>query len=429
MSFSVSILATGSELLDGRVVDTNSNVVARALSELGLKLKRVLVVDDDLDELVSGLHALSAVSDIIITSGGLGPTSDDLTRDMVAQFFGVGVVEYPEARAHLEQFYRKRSRTLDPANLKQALLPVGSTMIPNDNGTAPGFTLTGRGAGQHPVTVCSLSGVPREFVSMFTNTVLPLIRSRSGGVEPIQRYTFKVFGVPESVVGKLVEGCNLPAHVTVSYRAAFPEVHVVLKAPAQYDLNAPSAQVRAVLNKGTIYTEDATQTFIERVQQLLVTKSATVATAESCTGGLVGSYLTETPGASSVFIGGVVSYDNRIKQQLLHVPQAMLDTHGAVSAETVKVMAAEVRAMMGTTYGIAVSGVAGPDGGSADKPVGTVWLALAGPAGLSVERKILFVNDRRSIRIYATYVALDLLRRQLEGLEISDTYPILAAKP
>ena len=130
-----------------------------------------------------------------------------------------------------------------------------------------------------------------------------------------------------------------------------------------------------------------------------------------------------------MFIGGVVSYDNRIKQQLLHVPQAMLDTHGAVSAETVKVMAAEVRAMMGTTYGIAVSGVAGPDGGSADKPVGTVWLALAGPAGLSVERKILFVNDRRSIRIYATYVALDLLRRQLEGLEISDTYPILAAKP
>jgi nicotinamide-nucleotide amidase len=264
---------------------------------------------------------------------------------------------------------------------------------------------------------------------MFTNTVLPLIRSRSGGVEPIQRYTFKVFGVPESVVGKLVEGCNLPAHVTVSYRAAFPEVHVVLKAPAQYDLNAPSAQVRAVLNKGTIYTEDATQTFIERVQQLLVTKSATVATAESCTGGLVASYLTETPGASSVFIGGVVSYDNRIKQQLLHVPQATLDTRGAVSAETVKVMAAEVRAMMGTTYGIAVSGVAGPDGGSADKPVGTVWLALAGPAGLSVERKILFVNDRRSIRIYATYVALDLLRRQLEGLEISDTYPILAAKP
>jgi len=429
MSFSVSILATGSELLDGRVVDTNSNVVARALSELGLKLKRVLVVDDDLGELVSGLHALSAVSDIIISSGGLGPTSDDLTRDMVAQFFGVGVVEYPEARAHLEQFYRKRSRTLDPANLKQALLPVGSTMIPNDNGTAPGFTLTGRGAGQHPVTVCSLSGVPREFVSMFTNTVLSLIRSRAGDVEPIQRRTFKVFGAPESVVGKLVEGCNLPPQVTVSYRAAFPEVHVVLKAPAQCDLNGPSAQVRTVLNKGTIYTEDATQSFIERVHQSLVAKNATVATAESCTGGLVASYLTETPGASSVFIGGVVSYDNRIKQQLLHVPQATLDTHGAVSAESVTVMAAQVRAMMGTTYGIAVSGVAGPDGGSADKPVGTVWLALAGPAGLAVERKILFINDRRSIRTYATYVALDLLRRHVEGLEISDTYPILAAKP
>lgn len=429
MSFSVSILATGSELLDGRVVDTNSNIVARALSDLGLKLKRVLVVDDDLGELVSGLRALSTVSDIIITSGGLGPTSDDLTRDMVAQFFGVGVAELPQARAHLEQFYRKRSRTLDSTNLKQALLPVGSTMIPNENGTAPGFTLTGCGAGPHPVTVCSLSGVPREFVSMFTNTVLPLIRSRSGDIEPIQRRTFKVFGVPESVVGKLVEGCNFPPQVTVSYRAAFPEVHVVLKAPAPYNLNGPGAQVRTALNKGTIYTEDAAQSFIERVHQSLVSNNATVATAESCTGGLVASYLTETPGASSVFIGGVVSYDNRIKQQLLRVPQATLDTHGAVSAETVRVMAAQVRAMMDSTYGIAVSGVAGPDGGSADKPVGTVWLALAGPAGLAVERKILFINDRRSIRTYATYVALDLLRRHLEGLEISDTYPILAAKP
>lgn len=429
MSFSVSILATGSELLDGRVVDTNSNVVARALADLGLKLKRIVVVDDDMQELVSGLQVLSAVSDIIITSGGLGPTSDDLTRDMVAQFFGVGLAELPAAREHLEQFYRKRARPLDPANLKQALLPVGSTMIPNENGTAPGFMLTGRGTGPHQVTICSLSGVPREFTPMFHDTVLPVIRSRSGNTTPIHRHSFKVFGVPESVVGKRVEGCGLPSEITVSYRAAFPEVHVVLKAPQHVDLLQPAAQVRAVLNHSTIYTEDAKQSFLERIQQLLMDKNATVATAESCTGGLIASYLTETPGSSSVFTGGVVSYANTIKEEVLKVPGTTLDNFGAVSAETVRIMAAQVRSMMNTTYGIAVSGIAGPAGGTAEKPVGTVWIGLCGPNGRAFEQKILYINDRRSVRVYATYVALDLLRRELEGLEISDTYPIIGSKP
>jgi nicotinamide-nucleotide amidase len=429
MSFSVSILATGSELLDGRVIDTNSNIVARALAELGLKLKRVLVVDDDLSELVAGLESLSRVSNIIITSGGLGPTSDDLTRNMVAQFFGVSVAEFPEARAHLEQFYSKRSRTLDPSNLKQALLPVGSTMIPNENGTAPGFMMTGAGAGPHKVTVCSLSGVPREFTPMFNNYVLPVIRNHAGDVRPIQRHTFKVFGVPESLAGKLVEGCGLPEEITVSYRAVFPEVHVVLKAPQGVSLEGPAAKVRAVLDRGTIYTENPSQSFVERVQQLLLLRGATVSTAESCTGGLVASYLTETPGSSAVFTGSVVSYDNRIKERILKVSDTTLTKQGAVSAEAVRTMAQEVRELMGTTYGIAVSGVAGPDGGTPDKPVGTVWIGLAGPDGKAIERKILYVNDRRSIRVYATYVALDLLRRELEGLEISDTYPIIATKP
>jgi nicotinamide-nucleotide amidase len=431
MNFSVSILATGSELLDGRVVDTNSNLVARALSDLGLKLKRILIVDDDLEELVSGLKELGRVSDIIITSGGLGPTSDDLTREMVAQFFGVGLTEFPEARKHLEQFYLERARKLDPANLKQALLPVGATMIPNKNGTAPGFIMSGCGQLSAPVTVCSLSGVPREFAPMFNDSVLPVIRQHSGDTSPIHRHTFKIFGLPESVVGKLVEGCGLSKEITVSYRAAFPEVHVTLKASQQTALDGPAALVRTALNNGTgaIYTEDATQSFIKHIQQLLLSRNATVACAESCTGGLVASYLTETPGSSSVFLGGVVAYENRIKQEILKVPRETLDQFGAVSAETVRVMAAQVRELMHTTYGIAVSGIAGPAGGSADKPVGTVWIAISGPNDRSFERKILHINDRRSVRIYASYVALDLLRRELEGLAVSDTYPISVAQP
>jgi nicotinamide-nucleotide amidase len=425
MSFSVSILATGSELLDGRVVDTNSNVVARALSELGLKLKRVLVVDDDLEDLVQGLKILSEVSDIIITSGGLGPTSDDLTRDMVSSFFGTTVAEFPAARAHLEQFYKKRSRTLDPANLKQALLPVGSTMIPNENGTAPGFMLSGKGAGGHEVTVCSLSGVPREFIPMFNETVLPLIRAKAGDIAPIQRCTLKIFGIPESVVGKLVEGCALGSEITVSYRAAFPEVHVVLKALSGIDLAAAAKKVRQALGHEVIYTERANENFFECVQRLLLERKATVATAESCTGGLVSSFLTETAGSSDVFQGGVVAYHNEVKRALLNVPQLILDDYGAVSAETVRAMATNVKEMMGTTYGLAISGVAGPGGGSSEKPVGTVWLGISGPNGAGKELKILHVNDRKSVRTYAGYVLLDLLRRNLQGFNVPESYPVI----
>jgi nicotinamide-nucleotide amidase len=424
MTFSVSILATGSELLDGRVVDTNSNFVARELSSIGLKLKRVLLVDDDMEELLEGLRTLSTVSQVVITSGGLGPTSDDLTRDLVAQFFGVGVTEYPAARKHLEEYYVKRGRPLDDSNLKQALLPEGSTMIPNELGTAPGFVMTGRGNGPHPVTVCSLSGVPREFYKMFYDTVFPLIKKNAGATTPILRRAFRTFGVPESVAGKLVQASGLPKEVTVSYRAAFPEVHVVLKAPEGVDLDAPANKVRAALNRGVIYTEDSEQTLVQKVQALLIAQSATVATAESCTGGMVATQLTETPGSSEVFKGSVVAYDNAVKISALHVPTQILEAHGAVSAETVRVMAAQVRKAMNTTYGIATSGVAGPGGGSAEKPVGMFYIGVSGPER-SFELQCTFGSERRSVRTYATYVALDLLRRTLEGLEIPDTYPVL----
>ena len=427
MTFSVSILATGSELLDGRVVDTNSNFVARELAELGLKLKRVLLVDDDMSELLEGLRDLSAVSQIVITSGGLGPTTDDLTRDFIAKFFNVGVEEYPQARAHLEDFYRKRGRHLDATNIKQAFLPSGSVMIPNEIGTAPGFIMTGSGAGPHQVTVCSLSGVPREFTKMFSETVLPLIKKGAGADTPMYRHTFKTFGVFESVAGALVTDCQLSSGISVSYRAAFPEVHVVIKAPVGVDLSASIGQIRRALGSGVIYTEDPGQSFVQRVHEILLRNRATVATAESCTGGMIASYLTETPGASEVFTGSVVSYDNSIKERLLHVKPETLTAYGAVSAETVREMAQQVRMIMGTTHGVAISGIAGPTGGSSEKPVGTFFVGISGPKG-SFERRYLYSHERRLVRQYASYVALDILRRELEGLEIPESYPVLGGK-
>lgn len=422
MSFSVSILATGSELLDGRVVDTNSNYVAQTLSELGLKLRRVLVVDDDESELVTGLRQLMDVSDVVITSGGLGPTSDDLTRDIVSKSFGVGLYEEPAGRRHLEEFYAKRGRVMDESNLKQALLPVGSTMIPNELGTAPGFYMSNASG---PL-VCSLSGVPREFKKMFVDTVLPLIKARARGVTEMCRVNFKTFGVPESVVGKLVHSCDIPREVVVSYRAAFPEVHVVLKYPAGFAIEDVSTRVRQCLGSDVIFSEDAKATFSSAVQELLVRRGATVATAESCTGGMIGATITALPGSSAVYPGSVVSYSNAIKERVLGVPSDTLAAHGAVSAEVVTLMARRVRDLMGTTYGVAVSGVAGPDGGTSEKPVGTFFVAVSGPNG-DWTLRCLYPGERHIVRNYATYVSLDLLRRQLSGLPLPQSYPILAS--
>jgi nicotinamide-nucleotide amidase len=420
MNFSVSILATGSELLDGRVVDTNSNYVAQTLSELGLKLRRVLVVDDDESELIIGLGQLAQVSDVVITSGGLGPTSDDLTRDIVSKFFGVGLYEEPAGRRHLEEFYAKRGRVMDESNLKQALLPVGSTMIPNELGTAPGFYMS---KADGPI-VCSLSGVPREFKKMFVDTVLPLIKARATGVTELCRVNFKTFGVPESVVGKIVQSRNIPSDVVVSYRAAFPEVHVVLKYPTGFAIEEVAARVREGLGSDVIFSEDAKASFSSAVQDLLLQHGATVATAESCTGGLIGATITSLPGSSAVYEGSIVSYSNAVKERTLGVPAETLSSHGAVSAEVVTIMASRVRELMGTTYGIAVSGVAGPDGGTPDKPVGTFFVAVAGPSA-TWSLRCLYPGERQVVRNYATYVSLDLLRRQLLGLQRPESYPII----
>jgi len=423
MSFSVSILATGSELLDGRVVDTNSNFVAGILAQRGLRLKRVLVVDDDREELLAGLRDLCSVSELVITSGGLGPTTDDLTREVVAEFCGVGLVECPRARKHVEEFYLKRARTLEPSNLKQALLPEGTTIIHNELGTAPGFIASTRDGR----TVCSLSGVPREFKQMFLDTVAPIISEKSRDAKPIHRATFKTFGVPESVVGRAVAGCGLPYDMTVSYRAAFPEVHVVLKTTRSEGLVEASRRIESAVGSEVIFSRQAERDFFQEFQLLCEERHVTIATAESCTGGMIAECLTRTPGSSSVFIGGVVSYSNNVKEALLHVPQDVIALHGAVSAEVVCIMAREVRASMGAMYGVAVSGVAGPNGGSAEKPVGTFFIGVCGPNG-SRELRCFYPGERATVRVYATYVALDLIRREVQALAIPDCYPI-ASRP
>ncbi len=418
MTLSVSILATGSEILDGRVLDTNSNFVARELADMGLKLKRVLTVDDDLQELIHGLRELAASSDIVITSGGLGPTSDDLTRDAVAAFSGVGLSEHPAALKHVEEFFARRSRPLDATNRRQAVLPQGASMIHNERGSAPGFSAAAPGG----AVVCSLSGVPSEFQQMFRDGVVPLIEQRRGGTPPVARAAFKTLAVPESALGKLIEGLALPPDVLVSYRAAFPEVHIVLKS-ARKDLGAFAGQVRAAIGPDNIFTERADESFVGRLQGLLCERKLSIATAESCTGGMVAELLTRTPGSSAVFRGSVVAYHNDIKERELGVPAGVLSAFGAVSAETVRAMAAGVRERMQSDIAVAISGVAGPDGGSDEKPVGTFFVGVASGSG-SFEHRCLYAQERQRVRTFASFVALDLVRRHVLGLATPGSYPI-----
>jgi nicotinamide-nucleotide amidase len=419
MTYRVSVLATGSEILDGRVVDTNSNLVAKELASLGLSLSRIMTVTDDTDELLEALTQLSAISDCIITSGGLGPTADDLTREVVATFCNVSLKEHPDARKNLEAFFERRKRAIDKQNYIQALIPEGAGVITNELGTAPGFISTA----QSGVSICSLSGVPREFAQMFRSSVLPHIIDNAASTTRIQTKVLKTFGLPESIVGSRVKSITPDKGISVSYRAAFREVHVTLKAPESLDLTQSLYAVTEAIEPQYIYATNESDSLPSIVQQLLQGNNKTVATAESCTGGLLSGYLTENPGASTTFMGGIVSYSNFAKESLLQVPRDILLQHGAVSAETVQAMSESVRSLIDTTYGIAISGVAGPDGGTDGKPVGTVFLALAGPEE-TVVRHCFYPNARDIIRRYVSFVALDMLRRTLLKLPIPDTYPV-----
>lgn len=417
---SIAVLVTGSEVLDGRVLDTNSHYVAEQLSRLGLRLGNVLSCDDDLDEMVSCLEFLARTNQMILTSGGLGPTEDDLTRAAVARYCGVELTQRPEALDHLRKFFEARKRILEESNLQQALLPVGSEMIPNPVGTAPGFVCR-KGI---DTVVLSLSGVPSEFQRMFQDSVLPRIEREFENSARRNVVGVKVFGLPESVVGKLVKGLALPPSVSVSYRAVFPEVHVALKAVEDSSsLELKRSRLVDVLGNDFVFSEDLSESFESRVLAILEKRGFTIATAESCTGGMVSGMLTNEPGASKVFRGGVCVYSNDLKTSLVGVSLQTIETFGAVSAEVAEAMAAGVKERLGASVGVSVTGIAGPEGGSEEKPVGTFYIGFAGSDGVVFSQRFHYSGNRQSIRRFATYVALEVVRRTVEGFQIPASLP------
>jgi nicotinamide-nucleotide amidase len=406
MSLNVEILSTGDELLTGQVVDTNSAWLMDRLWELGVMVRRKTLVGDDRADLDAALRETTARADLVVVSGGLGPTEDDLTSERVAAVLGVPLELHEPSLRVLEERFRKFGRTMTPNNVKQARFPVGAEVLPNRFGTAPGFAVrVGR------AEVICLPGVPVEYKGLCQEQVLPRIAARLGDVTAAR--VLKLLGVPESHADHAMRPImDDPANAGVrfGYRAHWPEVHLKWMVPgpdAAARADRIAAAARAVF--GDAVWGEGKDELPDLVVARLAARGERVAVAESCTGGLLAELVTRVSGASSVFDLGVVAYANAMKERILGVPADLLAEHGAVSEPVARSLAEGARRAGGATWGLGITGIAGPTGGTPEKPVGTVHVALAGPAGAEAVQR-LYRGDRERIRRQAAYEALNLLR-------------------
>ncbi|MGB2929448.1 MAG: CinA family nicotinamide mononucleotide deamidase-related protein, partial [Desulfobacterales bacterium] len=410
------ILATGDEIRTGAAIDRNSAHIAQVLEQAGLEAIRHTCVGDDMDMIVSVLKEIGNRADVAIVTGGLGPTSDDITAEAAAKAKGVELVLNRSALGVVENFFKTRKRTMSPSNKKQAMLPRGAESLYNPVGSAPGFVLK--------IDRCSfffVPGVPFEMKRVLSDEVLPRIEKLFGGTGELSLVkTLSTFGLTESVIGELLAGLSAEfPEITPGFRSKFPEIQVKLYVRGKDDqvlskiLEKASQWVLGKLGEN-IFSMDGTS-MEGVVGGLLAAKQATLAIAESCTGGLISHMLTNVPGSSGYFLFSGITYSNEAKTKLLGVSSEVLQRYGAVHEETVKKMAQGARRVAGATYGLATSGIAGPDGGTDEKPVGTVCIGLATPHDVKGFRFFFPFNTRlMNKRIFAVK-ALDLLRRELQG--------------
>jgi nicotinamide-nucleotide amidase len=411
----IEVLCTGDELLTGLTADTNSPYFMERLLPYGEQVARTTIVGDVREELLEALSTLSARADVVLVSGGLGPTADDLTAECAAEAAGVPLLESAEALQALEERFARRGILLTPNNRRQAMVPRGAEVVLNPNGSAPMFVLRlGRS------TLFFLPGVPREYRHLVDAEVLPRIKKLRGKQPDATYLAFRLLrtvGLPESHLdAKVAPMAREHPNVSFGFRTQAPENHLKLMArgPSQAAADAALAAAeeasRAVL--GThVFGQDGDR-HAGVIGALLLSRGETVALAESCTGGRIADLLTSIPGASAWFLGGAVVYANAMKEAWVGVRKETLAAHGAVSEEVAKEMAEGVRKAAGTTWGLSVTGIAGPTGGSEEKPVGTVFIALAGPRG-TVAQRHRFPGDRELIRTVSAGAALEALRLAL----------------
>ena len=417
-----AILAVGSELLGTERLDTNSLRLTKVLDRHGVELRAKGVLGDSEEDVAAELRRLLDRYDLVLVTGGLGPTADDVTREAAAAALGRGLHTDEEIVAGIERRFRELGWPMPAVNRRQAVIVDGAEVLANRRGTAPGQRIDRvDGGGERGSTLFLFPGVPAELDALIEDHLEPWLAERSGGIGR-ETVTLKVTGLPESAVEERIapayaefgrESITIlasPGDIRLCATAEGPELE------RRRHLAAMTARL-AELAGPAVYALREEDTMEKIVGVLLRKTSATLALAESCTGGLVSERLTRVPGSSDYFLGGAVTYTNELKTLLVGVPPEMIAEHGAVSEPVARAMAEGVCRVLGSDWGIGITGVAGPGGGSEAKPVGTVHIALAGPQDTD-HRKVRFPGDRERIRWFASQVALEMLRRRLLGMPL-----------
>jgi nicotinamide-nucleotide amidase len=422
MPICIELINTGSELLLGRILNTHQQWICRQLADLGYEVSRQTCIADDGRQIQAAVRESLSRADLVITTGGLGPTSDDLTRDLIAQLLGRELILDPETLRRLEQFFAQRHRTMPVSTKVQAMIPAGARVLRNDSGTAPGLALEVRpnpfrADGGHAWLIL-LPGPPRELRPMFADWVVPLLMQVMPPAEKWVCRILKTTGLGESLVEEKIAGPLqklVTAGLDLGYCARIGEVEIRLAASgggAESIVLEAEDIVRQLLGRLVFTTGD--DTLEATLVRMLTERAKTVALAESCTGGMLAHRLTNIPGASAVLKCGLVTYSNEAKRNFLGVTAAALDEYGAVSEAVARQMAEGARQKCRADYALSVTGIAGPGGGSEAKPVGTVFMALAHEKGTAVERHFN-PFDRETFKYVTSQQALDLLRRALLG--------------
>jgi nicotinamide-nucleotide amidase len=404
-------IAVGSELLTPDRLDTNSLFLTAELNRLGIPVVRKTIVGDDARQLRDAFQGALERAELVISIGGLGPTEDDLTRETLAESLGRKLVRNDALLRAIRDRFHRSGRDMPAANARQAMVPEGATALDNPRGTAPGLWLEDRSR-----VIVLLPGPPRELKPMFLEAVAPRLARRAGGVRLFHR-ELRVAGLGESHVEQRIKSLYTRyPKVRTTILASPGEIQIHLRMwsdqPPQSEtlLNEIAEGIKLALGDSVFSSEG--HTLEEVVARALTLKKATIAVAESCTGGLLAQRLTTIPGSSSYFLGGVVCYSNALKSVWADVATEIIQARGAVSPEVARALAEGVRRCAGSSLGVGITGVAGPGGGSEEKPVGTVHIALAREGGVK-ERGLHFLGDRESIRWQASQIALDMIRRHL----------------
>ncbi|MCE6987904.1 competence/damage-inducible protein A [Dyadobacter sp. CY323] len=411
-SSKAEIITIGDEILFGQITDTNTQWIGTQLTDIGIRPVRKTSVGDNKQDILSAFAEASQRADVIIVTGGLGPTRDDITKHTFCEYFGTELEINQEALTLITEFFAKRGRAMTELNIQQAALPKNCTYIPNLWGTAPGMWFE-----KDEVIYVSLPGVPYEMKSLMEFEILPRLKKRFF-TQIIQHKSIRTIGIGESFLAETIASWEdaLPPHIKLAYLPHFGQVRLRLTGTGtDQDLLEKQLQEQVDLVLPLIgqhvfgYDQDELETVIG---SLLVNNNATVGTAESCTGGFVANQITSVPGSSRYYEGSVVSYSNEVKMNVLGVSGETLEAFGAVSEQTAKEMAEGARKLLNTTFAISTTGIAGPDGGTAEKPVGTVWIACATPDTTYTQLLSLRNNRKINIELTSSY-ALNLLRKTI----------------